>query len=134
MPLHPNGKLNRAALPIPSKFLDNKQFIASRNDMDAKIAVVWQDILNNQTIGIHDDFFVLGGDSIASIQVISKLRYADIHCTIKDIFQYRTIARLSDHILSQKKLIKIHAEQGILEGVFDLLPIQKWFLNNRFRF
>ncbi|MCX7121890.1 MAG: amino acid adenylation domain-containing protein [Gammaproteobacteria bacterium] len=132
LPLHVNGKLNRGALPVPNIYLNTPQFVPPRNAMDGKICLIWREILNNPEIGITDDFFALGGDSITSIQVISKLRYAEISCSIKDIFQYRTIARLVDHVLENEKSVKIVAEQGILEGEFGLLPIQQWFFEQSF--
>ncbi|MDP1574956.1 MAG: amino acid adenylation domain-containing protein [Coxiellaceae bacterium] len=132
LPLHANGKLNRGALPIPIIEIHHTDYVSPRNATDEKICLVWQEILDNPSIGITDDFFTLGGDSIASIQVISKLRYEAIHCSIKDIFQYRTIERLTDHILENTEATKIKAEQGILEGTFDLLPIQQWFFEQSF--
>ena len=134
LPLNPNGKLNRDALPPVDIQINAIKYCAPRNAIDEKICRIWQDIFDNDNIGITDDFFALGGDSITSLQVISKLRYAKINCTIKDIFQCRTIERLVDHIQGQKIAPEIQAEQGILEGIFDLLPIQHWFFEQQFSY
>jgi hypothetical protein len=75
---------------------------------------------------------MLGGDSIVSIQLVSKIReLLGYTLSIKDIFKYKTIELLYDNVLinqSDKKEIK--TEQGILKGEFDLLPIQKLYLNS----
>lgn len=131
-PLNANGKLNREALILPDIQNNQKESIAPRHEMDAIVCAIWEDVLQCSKININDDFFALGGDSIASLQVISKLRYAKINCTIKDIFLYRTIERLVDHLLNNMTSIEMDAEQGILKGTFDLLPIQQWFFDQSF--
>ena len=87
-------------------------------------------------MGIHDDFFKLGGDSIVSIQLVSRLRQRiGINVSVKDIFTYRSIERLYDNVIS-KGLInnteELKAEQGTLSGEVSLLPIQEWFFENKF--
>ena len=88
--------------------------------------------IDSKKIGIQDDFFSLGGDSIISIQLSSKIRKdLGIFISIKDIFENKTIEKLYDNVISKmientnKKIIQ--TEQGLLEGTFELLPIQKWF-------
>ena len=103
IPLTINGKLDRKALPDPS-FISTKTYIAPRNDLEEQVAEIWAEVLGlpKETIGIQDDFFRLGGDSIVSIQLVSRLRQRlDLRVSVKDIFTYKTIERLYDHVLSQ---------------------------------
>jgi amino acid adenylation domain-containing protein/non-ribosomal peptide synthase protein (TIGR01720 family) len=132
LPLNANGKLARDQLPLTEVPFASAQFVPPRHEMDAKVCQIWQEILNVKTVGITDDFFSLGGDSIASLQLISRLRYAEINCTIKEIFQCRTVKRLVDLVLEKASPTAISAEQGILEGSFGLLPIQQWFFDQQF--
>ncbi len=127
-----SGKLNKEALPVPIFNQSEAVFVRPRHATDEKICSVWKEVLKQDKIGITDDFFRLGGDSIASLQVISKLRYANIHCTIKDIFRCRTIERLVDDVLAQASRHEVSAEQGVLGGSFGLLPIQSWFFDQKF--
>ena len=87
-------------------------------------------------MGINDDFFRLGGDSIVSIQLVSRIRQtlSINYITIKDIFFFKTIQRLYDNLIKGKleDTNKILTEQGILSGKLSLLPIQKWFFDNNF--
>ena len=94
--------------------------------------------LKQNKVGINDDFFKLGGDSIVSIQLVSRIRqHLNInYITIKDIFSYKTIAKLYDNIIKPKlnktEKVNILSEQGILIGDVPLLPIQKWFFGSNF--
>ena len=87
-------------------------------------------------VGINDDFFILGGDSIVSIQLVSRIRQnLNInYITIKDIFSFRTIAKLYDKVIKPNLGVEqsIISEQGILSGKTPLLPIQKWFFDKKF--
>lgn len=126
-----NGKLDHAHLPMPELQIDDS-FVAARNELEITLCRIWESLLNVTPIGITHDFFQLGGDSITSIQLISTLRYAGIHCSIKDIFQYRTIERLAEQIKTKTRTSSQPAEQGILSGSFNLLPIQHWFFEQDF--
>lgn len=123
-----NGKLDRKALPAPN-FIDESNFVEPTTELEIKLAEVWKEVLNLEKIGINDDFFRIGGDSILSIQLSSKLRAHDLHCSMKVIFEHRTIERLARYLNAQSDLQEIKAEQGTLEGTFDLLPVQEWFFD-----
>jgi amino acid adenylation domain-containing protein/non-ribosomal peptide synthase protein (TIGR01720 family) len=141
LPITINGKLDTKALPDRDINVETN-YIEPRNELEIKIQKIFSNILGieKNKISIKDDFFMLGGDSIVSIQLVSKIReILGYTISIKDIFKYKTIELLYDNvILNQlndldKKDIK--SEQGILKGEFDLLPIQKWFLySNNFQY
>jgi SAM-dependent methyltransferase len=97
LPLLPNGKVNRAALPAPdaSRPETNRAFILPRTATERTLARVWEELLGLERIGIHDNFFDLGGDSILSIQIIARVNQSGFHLTPKELFQHQTIAELA---------------------------------------
>ena len=75
LPLTPNGKIDRRALPVPelSQEEPDGNFLAPSTAMEAKLAAVWQQVLGIERVGVRDNFFDLGGHSLLSIKVISRL-------------------------------------------------------------
>ncbi len=128
LPLTVNGKLDTKSLPEKEINIENNYF-EPRNEIEFKIQQIFSNILGieQNKISIKDDFFMLGGDSIVSIQLVSKIReLLDYTISIKDIFKYKTIELLYDNvIINQSNKKEIKSEQGILNGEFELLPIQK---------
>ena len=133
MPLTINGKLDRQALPNPELGSLEKDYIAPTTEEEAGICQIFAEVLNLpiDKVGITDDFFRLGGDSILSISASSKLRNIGFKCSVKDIFEYRTVERLAKHLSTNAhSTITAKTESGLLEGEFGLLPIQQWFFEN----
>ncbi|MBP9691731.1 MAG: amino acid adenylation domain-containing protein [Alphaproteobacteria bacterium] len=136
MPLTSHGKVDRKALPAP-EFTSNELYVAPRSELEMSVCKIWEEVLSlpEGKVGIRDDFFKLGGDSIISIQLVSKIRQKlGLNLSVKDIFSYKTIERLCGNILSQnlRDKLQIKAEHGLLTGEVDLLPIQEWFFDNNF--
>ena len=130
MPLTINGKLDRKALPEPQFKVKTDQYVAPRNEIEIKLCDIWQTLLGIEKIGINDDFFRIGGDSILSIQLSSRMRSIGLLCSVKAIFENRTIARLAKHISETETHVHIQSEQGLLSGPIELLPIQRWFFES----
>jgi aryl carrier-like protein len=95
LPLTPNGKVDRKALPAPETGSQLEVYVAPRNPIEQALCEVWQEVLNRDQIGIDDNFFSLGGDSILSIRVVALLKNRGIALGINDIFQFQTIALLA---------------------------------------
>ncbi|WP_268870506.1 non-ribosomal peptide synthetase [Methylocaldum szegediense] len=96
-PVTANGKLDRRALPVPDlgqQLAD--QYVAPRNPAEECLANIWADLLGIERIGIHDNFFALGGDSIRAIQVASRAHRAGWPITPRMVFQYQTVAELAE--------------------------------------
>jgi amino acid adenylation domain-containing protein/non-ribosomal peptide synthase protein (TIGR01720 family) len=125
-PLTVNGKLDKRALP-DSEFVSTKDYVAPATDTEIAISQIWQEVLGLDRVGLKDDFFRIGGDSILSIQVSSRIRQAGYHCQVKDIFSYKTLEKLSAHLDNNQGGLAIKSEQGLLAGSFELLPVQQWF-------
>ena len=125
LPLTPNGKLDRKALPAPDASRTQRQYVAPQSDREMALVNIWQDILRVDPVGVTDNFFTLGGDSIISIQVVSRARQVGIHFTPKDLFQQQTIQDLA-RVARERDALPM-ADQGQIQGTTPLLPIQQWF-------
>src|SRR6185436_1598029 len=96
LPLTPNGKVDRKALPAPDAGdAYAAPYLAPRNDVEWAICEVWQEVLGVEQVGIEDNFFNLGGDSILSIRVVSLLKSRGLAIEIRDIFQHQTVGQLA---------------------------------------
>ncbi|WP_434039297.1 non-ribosomal peptide synthase/polyketide synthase [Pseudomonas aeruginosa] len=123
MPLSPNGKLDRKALPAPEVSVAQAGYSAPRNAMERTLAEIWQDLLGVERVGLDDNFFSLGGDSIVSIQVVSRARQAGLQLSPRDLFQHQNIRSLA----LAAKAGAATAEQGPPSGEVALAPVQRWF-------
>jgi hypothetical protein len=98
LPLTPSGKLDRRALPSPESVrpvLDNV-FVAPRSPVEVLLAEIWSSLLGIETVGIHDDFFALGGHSLSAMRVISRLRTTfEMDLPLITLFEAPTIAGLA---------------------------------------
>ncbi|WP_430445626.1 MAG: non-ribosomal peptide synthase/polyketide synthase [Pseudomonas piscis] len=74
MPLNPNGKLDRAALPRPDMSQAHKAWVAPQSETERQVAAIWAQILDVERVGLTDHFFELGGHSLLAMQVVSRLR------------------------------------------------------------
>lgn len=125
LPYTINGKLDLAALPSP-KFEDQQvTYAAPRNQTEAILCRIWEEVLGASQVGINDNFFNLGGDSILSIQIISRANQSGLSLSVKQLFQQQTIALLAGVATPTDALIT--APQGIIYGSYSLSPIQHWF-------
>jgi acyl-coenzyme A synthetase/AMP-(fatty) acid ligase/acyl carrier protein len=104
IPLSPNGKADRRALPTPTEErVSEIPYIAPTNSTQRTLAQIWQDLLRVEKVGIHDSFFDLGGHSLLLVKMLRRLKEcfaADLK--IVDLFQYPTIAKLTE-FLSRKE-------------------------------
>ncbi|MDF5715756.1 MAG: amino acid adenylation domain-containing protein [Rhizonema sp. NSF051] len=95
MPLSPNGKVDRRALPSPdaSDLIDASSFVSPRNSTEEVLAVLWAEVLGFERLGIHNNFFELGGHSLLATQVISRTRQAfNADIPLQLLFEKPTIA------------------------------------------
>jgi amino acid adenylation domain-containing protein/non-ribosomal peptide synthase protein (TIGR01720 family) len=94
-PHNTTGKVNRSALPVPDMTDVAVEYVAPRTDTELTVAAVWADVLGVQRVGVNDDFFQLGGDSILSVRVVSRLRAAGLTVTVKELFNTPTVAGIA---------------------------------------
>jgi len=106
------------------------EFTAPTTEVEIALANIWKDLIEVEQIGIHDNFFEIGGDSIISIQVISRAKRAGMQLAARDVFQHQTIAGLAAVVQSQST--SMVANQVALTGPCELLPIQQLFFDHEF--
>ena len=126
IPLTINGKVDRAALPEPTEAdVVREAYQAPGDDIEAVLCEVWQGALGLQDVSVNDNFFRLGGDSIVSIQIVSRARNKGLSLTVRQIFEHQTIARLA-------KVVGVDVQAPVAReaatGTMPLLPIQREFL------
>jgi amino acid adenylation domain-containing protein/FkbH-like protein/non-ribosomal peptide synthase protein (TIGR01720 family) len=126
LPLTPNGKLDRRALPAPDADRPDltSGYVAPRTATEALLAGIWGQVLGRTQVGVQDNFFALGGDSILSIQVIARASQAGMQLTVRQFFEQQTIAGQAAVAVPATPL---QAEQGLVRGVVPLTPIEQWF-------
>ena len=98
LPLTPNGKLDRHALPEPdlTRTDRDEEFVAPRDATENRIAEIWQQVLKLSRVGIHDDFFTIGGHSLTAMQVVARLRGSVLPgLNLHHMFAQPTIAGLA---------------------------------------
>ena len=131
LPRTPNGKIDRKALPAPNRVIRGGVYEAPRNPIEKLLASLWAEVLQVERVGIEDDFFALGGDSISSIRVAVALERAGYKVNVKDFFTYSTLQQLAQ--CCTRAALPVHAPQGIMEGEQPLVPVQRWFFAQDFR-
>ncbi|MCP2727559.1 amino acid adenylation domain-containing protein [Symplocastrum sp. BBK-W-15] len=125
LPITPNGKVDRRALPVPEIELDDaNNYLSPRTPSEEILVQIWQDVLGLKQVGISDNFFALGGDSIIAIQIIARANQAGLKLTPKQLFGHQTIAELA---AVAGTILTVQAEQGLVTGEIPLTPIQHWF-------
>ncbi|MGH8655745.1 MAG: amino acid adenylation domain-containing protein [Gammaproteobacteria bacterium] len=125
LPISSNGKLDRKALPAPES-APCEPTAAPRNTLECRLLAIWVSVLGLEQIGIHDNFFALGGDSIGCIQVVSRTRQSGLLLSTRDLFEHPTIAALAKAVRLD---IGAMAKQGPVSGPVPLTPIQCWFFD-----
>ena len=128
LPRTPNGKLDRRALPEPGAE-HGESSVGPRNRVEAELVRIWAQTLGLETVGVNENFFQLGGDSILSIQIVARARQAGLRLTVREMFQHQTIAELAAAAQPAKQS---EAEQGEVVGKVELTPIQRWFFEQEF--
>jgi amino acid adenylation domain-containing protein/non-ribosomal peptide synthase protein (TIGR01720 family) len=130
MPLTQSGKVDRRALPeVEATRPDLRQeYVGAETEAEKILCEVWARALGVDRVGIHDNFFDLGGDSILSIQVISRARQAGILLTPRQLFQHQTVARLAAAAQRTTRSAEgDESEQSQVTGPLPLTPVQHWF-------
>ncbi|MBV8202333.1 MAG: AMP-binding protein, partial [Acidobacteria bacterium] len=97
LPLTPNGKVDRRALPVPAALRPQLAagYLAPRGDAEQLLAAVWSQALGVDRVGVYDDFFALGGDSIVSLRLVALARQRGLPLRFEQLFSHPTIAALA---------------------------------------
>lgn len=113
IPLSTNGKLDRNALPAISGMDAGapKSFVAPETSTERAIASLWTHVLNRDEIGVHDNFFEAGGDSLSAIRLLSGMRRSfeadGTEMTLKFVFENPTIRQMADHLGTRDQTMRL---------------------------
>jgi tyrocidine synthetase-3 len=103
IPLTPNGKVNRRALPQPDAGELQEEYVAPETELEQKLAELWQAVLDMEHVSVTASFFQVGGHSLKAIQLISLIhQQLQVELSVRDIFTYPTIQQLANHLQEQE--------------------------------
>ena len=129
LPRLANGKIDASSLPEPHSQTASDSIVAPQTETEKRLAEIWEQTIGVSPIGVDQNFFALGGDSIVSIQIISRARRAGIGLKPKHIAQFPTIAELAT-IAEVGGAAQSDGIEGDKSNEIPLSPIQDWFLND----
>ena len=128
MPMTKNGKFDRNSVPKPNLNSEEEEVLLQpENEVQEKMLSIWEKILGKKVVGINQNFFELGGDSIKAMQISAYLKRYGMKVEINKLFQYPTIKELSNYV----KVEDIVFVENVT-GDTALTPIQKWFFEEQF--
>ena len=130
LPMLPNGKLDRKRLPKPGMEQESSGYLAPNNEVERVLCGIWAEVLRREHVGIRENFFELGGDSILSIQIVARAQEKGMRITARQMFQEPTVEGLARLVAEQSQW---EGEEGSeegkrLSGVVEMTPIQRWYL------
>ncbi|RQO64019.1 gramicidin biosynthesis protein, partial [Pedobacter sp. KBW06] len=126
-PLTSNAKLDKKAFPDPEPDTEKNGYAAPQNEAQETICSIWQEVLGITPVGITDDFFRIGGNSILAIQASHRMSTAlEYEVKVADLFRYKSPAQLSDMLKKDAriKIVKTSAPSAVLSFAQERL----WFI------
>jgi len=142
LPLTANGKVNIRALPKPPEAdgQSHQEDQLPGNELERQLHKLWSKVLGIKTIGVRQDFYSLGGDSLLALQLVAQAGEQGLPLRLRDLFEHRTLAGLAAHLADSKHANRfakqapghLDSSHEPLEGACPLLPIQRWFFEHRF--
>jgi len=150
-PVTANGKLNRKALPVPEFSADEASFVAPESEKERLLAAIWSQVLHVPRIGVSDNYFELGGDSILAIQIVGRVRQAGYHFSLPDLFRSPSLGEMAAGLttriteepavtrekphtrfplanLTREQEADLARRYGAIDDVYPTLPIQEGML------
>jgi acyl carrier protein len=127
LPRSPAGKLDRKALPIPDRggTTSSRDLVAPRDELERRLAAIWQDVLGVPAVGVHDGFFDLGGHSLTATRLASRLREdLAVELPLRVLFEATTVAELADALRAGTYGAISEAEVDEMSSMLDLLENQ----------
>jgi amino acid adenylation domain-containing protein len=105
LPLTPNGKVDRKALPTPDFVELKANYVAPQTPVEETLAKIWADVLDQRQVGVEDDFFTLGGDSLLATRIVARvLQSLKIELPQRIFFEAPTVSELAQHIEADRRL------------------------------
>lgn len=123
LPKLPNGKVDVSLLKLPVEDAAKPAVSVAQTETESQLVTIWEEVLGFHPIGVQDNFFEIGGDSILSIQIVAKARKKGIFLAPNQIFEHQTISELALFAKTENK----KTTEETIAGTVPLLPIQHWF-------
>ncbi|MBI3789507.1 MAG: amino acid adenylation domain-containing protein [Gemmatimonadetes bacterium] len=127
LPLSSNGKVDRRALPRHVTDTGDRERLAPRTPAEATLARIWAEVLRVDAVGVEDDFFEVGGDSLLAIQVVARAARAGLSLTLTEALRQPTVA-------AQARAARVAAPAPVVQDApvpagteVPLTPVQAWF-------
>jgi amino acid adenylation domain-containing protein len=134
LPVNPNGKLDRKALPEPEYAPAEETYVAPRTPVEEVLAGIWAEVLGLERLGVHDEFFSMGGHSLLATRVVSRIREVfGVELPLRALFEGPTVAEMAGRVEEMRR-----AELAVLPPVVPVertdLPLsfaqeRLWFLD-----
>jgi amino acid adenylation domain-containing protein len=119
LPLSPSGKIDRKALPAPGRGRTGTAYVAPRSEVEQTLERIWAEVLDVERVGVHDDFFALGGYSLLAVQVAARVQQAfGVSLPLHTLFQATTIEALSRRIAHAQLVVQ--PEDELLELLAEM--------------
>ncbi|WP_444997367.1 amino acid adenylation domain-containing protein [Aliikangiella sp. IMCC44359] len=123
IPLTINGKVDaKLLLSLSHSQTAANAYVAPENDIEEQLCHIWQEVLNLKQVGINDNFFAIGGDSIRVVQIVKRCEAEGLFLEVKDIFTSQTIREISDLLINRvgQKQVKVKpANLALINEFFD---------------
>ncbi len=130
MPLNPSGKVDRKALSqLDATIQSSVDYEAPRSEIEKQLCQLWQEVLKVNRVGVNDNFFALGGDSIVSIQLVSRAKSMGLVFSVRALTEFPTVAELAVNV---NRGTAVAAPQGEVSGRIPMLPIQLQFFERNY--
>ncbi|WP_339468641.1 amino acid adenylation domain-containing protein [Pseudomonas capeferrum] len=112
LPVTPNGKLDRKALPQPDASLLQGEYVAPQSELEQQIAAIWADVLKLERVGLTDNFFALGGHSLLATSVIVRIQeQAGVLAELKELFEFPVLADFSRQLEGKAPVVDTTQDQ-----------------------
>jgi amino acid adenylation domain-containing protein len=104
LPVNPNGKLDRKALPTPEFAADEETYVAPRTPVEEVLAGIWAEVLGVERLGVHDSFFELGGHSLLATQAVSRVRELfGVELPLRALFEGPSVAEMAGRVEAMRR-------------------------------
>ena len=103
MPMTASGKIDRKNLPVPDFTMQEREYVAPETEMEINLCKLLGEILHTEKVGVEDDFFEYGGDSLGAIEYVAKAHGMGVEMSLQNVFDYPTVRSLCDFLQCEKK-------------------------------
>ncbi|WP_372368134.1 amino acid adenylation domain-containing protein [Candidatus Uabimicrobium sp. HlEnr_7] len=129
LPLKSSGKIDRKALPVPRESQSKENYIAPQSEIEIKLVMIWEDVLQVQPIGIDDNFFELGGHSLLAITIVSRIKQElSFDLPLRFLFEIPTVRQIAERSQKTQKFATAIAKCEREEYPLSSAQKRLWFL------